>query len=210
MQMAVFDKATIKDKPIIWVMGPPGTGKGTQCEKLCSAYDFAHLSSGELLRQKVMEDPVNYRETYKRMSEGVPVPNDVVNTLLAEAMMKRGSLGGCKGFLIDGFPLDESQAASFEEYIGEPTIILYLGLIKDVVLKERLKTRSNFDDSKDSIDKRLATFSDRTKPIIHRYKKQSKVINADRSVEEVYKEIKSIFAKFELKEVSSDHLATKN
>ena len=208
--MTVFNKYIIKDKPIIWVMGPPGAGKGTQCERLYSAYNFAHLSSGELLRQKVMEDPANYREAFKQMSEGHPVPNDVVNSILAEAMTKTSSDPGCNGFLIDGYPLDESQAASFEEYIGEPTIILYLGLINDIVLTERLKNRSNFDDSKNSISNRLATFSEKTKPIINRYKKQSNVINSNRDVEEVYNDIKSIFAKFEIKEVPNDHLKMKN
>lgn len=204
--MLVSDNSTIKDKPIVWVMGPPGSGKGSQCERLVVQYNFSHLSSGELIRDRVMKDPVKYKEAFKLMSEGLPVPNDVVTAVLGEAMIIAASQEGCNGFLVDGFPLDETQCTVFEESIGEPNIILFLGQINDIKLGERLKGRGNFDDSKDSIEKRLATFTNKTKPIMNKYKKQLHVINGDRSIDEVYTEIKSIFAKFEIKECPKDYL----
>ena len=148
-------------------MGPPGAGKGTQCERLYASYNLAHLSSGELLRKKCMDEPSTYRDVFNLMQNGQPVPNDVVNAILAENMAQLVKEGNFKGFLIDGYPLDESQAESFVEYIGEPTVILSLGLINEIVLTERLKGRSNFDDSKDSIIKRIATFKERTNPVIN-------------------------------------------
>lgn len=197
--MLISDNSIIKDKPIVWVMGPPGSGKGVQCERLFSQYNFVHLSSGELIRDQVMKDPMNYREAYKLMSEGLPVPNDVVTAVLGEAMVNAASEEGCNGFLIDGFPLDETQCQVFEEGIGEPNIILFLGQVNDIKLGERLKARSNFDDSKESIEKRLATFAEKTKPIMNKYKKQLNVINADKSIEDVYTDIKGVFDKYEIK-----------
>ena len=204
--MVVLDNAITKDKPIVWVMGPPGSGKGAQCERLYVQYNFAHISSGELIRKKVAEDPVNYREAFKLMSEGVPVPNEIVTSILAEGMKNAIEKEHCNGFLIDGFPLDEAQAAVFEEFIGQPTIIIFLGQINDIVLSERLKARSNFDDSKDSIEKRLNTFAEKTKPIMNKYKKQLNNLNGDKSIEEVNADIKTIFADLGIKECPKEHL----
>ena len=63
--MALSDNAIIKGKPIIWVMGPPGSGKGAQCERLYVQYNFAHISSGELIRKKVAEEVHNPFSEYE-------------------------------------------------------------------------------------------------------------------------------------------------
>jgi len=196
----------LKGKPIVWVMGPPGCGKGAQCERLYVQFNFAHLSSGDLIRTKVAEDPVKYREAFNLMQEGKPVPNAIVTAILAEGMISADSKQQVNGFLVDGYPLDEPQAAVFEEFIGEPTIILFIGQINDIKLGERLRNRSNFDDSKDSIEKRLKTFEEKTKPIMTKYKKLLYPINGDQGIEEVNAEIKTIFSKHEFKECPNNHL----
>ena len=208
--MVLSDNSSIKGKPIVWVMGPPGSGRGSQCERLYSQYNFAHLSSGQLLRDKVMSDPVTYKEAFKLMAEGLPVPNEIVTKVLGEGMLKAAAEESCNGFLIDGYPSDEDQCTVFEEAIGGPTIILFLGQLNDIKLCERLKGRSNFDDSSDSIKKRLETFTNKTKPIINKYKKQINVINADRSIDDVFKEIKSVFAKFDIKECPNEYIKPSN
>ena len=208
--MVLSDNSSIKGKPIVWVMGPPGSGRGSQCERLYSQYNFAHLSSGQLLRDKVMNDPETYREAFKLMAEGLPVPNEIVTKVLGEGMLKAAAEESCNGFLIDGYPCDEDQCKVFEEAIGVPTIIIFLGQLNDIKLCERLKGRSNFDDSSDSIKKRLETFTNKTKPIINKYKKQINVINADRSIDDVFKEIKSVFAKFDIKECPNEYIKPSN
>jgi adenylate kinase family enzyme len=187
-------------------MGPPGSGKGAQCERLYVQFNFAHISSGDLLRSKVAGDPVKYRQAFNLMQEGKPVPNEVVTAILAEGMIDAASKEHVEGFLIDNYPLDESQAAVFEEFIGEPTIILFLGQVNDIKLGERLKNRSNFDDSKDSIAKRLSTFAEKTKPIMNKYKNQLYAINGDQGMEEVNAEIKTIFSKHQFKECPKNYL----
>ena len=75
-----------------------------------------------------------------------------------------------KGFLIDGFPANLAQAELFEKKIGSPTKIIVLN-VNDVILKERLMSRSNFDDQPDAIQKRIETYNNQTKQVIKTYSK---------------------------------------
>lgn len=75
-----------------------------------------------------------------------------------------------KGFLIDGFPANLAQAELFEKIIGSPTKIIVLN-VNDVILKERLLGRSNFDDQPDAIQKRIETYNLQTKQVIKKYSK---------------------------------------
>ena len=78
--------------------------------------------------------------------------------------------GDTKGFLIDGFPANLAQAELFEKKIGSPTQIIVLN-VNDVILKERLMSRSNFDDQPDAIQKRIETYNSQTKQVIKTYSK---------------------------------------
>ena len=73
---------------IYYFSGGPGSGRGTQCEKLVLKHKFKHLSSGDLLRHEVMSGSQRGGNLYKLMSSGEPVPNGIVNDLIAEAMVK--------------------------------------------------------------------------------------------------------------------------
>ena len=84
-----------------------------------------------------------------------------------------------KGFLIDGFPANLAQAELFEQKIGSPTKIIVLN-VNDVILKERLMSRSNFDDQPDAIQKRIETYNVQTKEVIKSYSKSA--INVRRSI----------------------------
>lgn len=86
--------------PIIWVLGGPGCGKGTQCERIVAKYKFSHLSTGDLLRAEVASGSPKGKELQDTMSKGGLVSNDVVLELLAAAM---GKVQNSTGFLIDGY-----------------------------------------------------------------------------------------------------------
>ena len=88
--------------PIIWVLGGPGCGKGTQCNKIVAKYGFIHLSSGDLLRDEVKSGSKRGKEMNEMMENGELVPLEIILDLLTEAMI--GHLNGAKGFLIDGYP----------------------------------------------------------------------------------------------------------
>jgi len=182
------DTSTIKGIPIIWLMGGPGSGKGTQCDKICIKYGFTHLSSGDILRNEVMSGTPRGRQLYQMMSNGEPVPNEVVDDLLAEAMVKKAE---SKGFLIDGYPMDTEQAESFTKNIAAPNMVILLEC-NDEILKERLKGRNNFDDTKDAILKRIETYNSKTKPVAQKH--NAKVINASGASDAVFAELEKIVA----------------
>ena len=100
------------------------------------------------------------------MVNGTLIMQEEVINLIAEAM---SAAGDSKGFVLDGFPASLEQAKLFEEKISSPSKILFFD-VNDVVLKERLFKRQNFDDNPAAIDKRLETFSSLTKPVVAAYK----------------------------------------
>merc|ERR1712080_544806 len=98
--------------PIVWVLGGPGCGKGTQCDKIVAKYGFTHLSSGDLLREEVNSGSARGKELLAIMEKGDLVPLQVVLDLLAEAVISK--LGGSKGFLIDGYPRNSPKEKSLK------------------------------------------------------------------------------------------------
>jgi len=184
MERQTINKDPLQGKKIIWIMGGPGSGRGTQCEKLALKYKYKHLSSGDLLRHEVMSGSQRGGNLYKLMANGEAVPNGIVNDVIAEAMVK--SAAGSDGFLIDGYPLDEAQANEFVNDIGPPTAVICLE-IPDEVAVGRLSSRGNFDDDASAIEKRLKVWNEKTKPIAEKHK--AFVINADRSANEIVADV---------------------
>ncbi|KAK8393015.1 hypothetical protein O3P69_013213 [Scylla paramamosain] len=121
-----LDLAPLRDAklPVIFVLGGPGCGKGTQCEKIVKQYGFTHLSSGDLLRDEVSSGSERGKALNAIMEKGDLVPLEVVLDLLAEAMLKRVSTS--KGFLIDGYPREQAQGVQFEQNILPCTKVFIL------------------------------------------------------------------------------------
>merc|ERR1711976_893669 len=94
---------TASGLPIVWVLGGPGCGKGTQCDKIVAKYGFTHLSSGDLLREEVASGSERGKNLTAIMESGQLVPLATVLDLLAEAMIKK--LSGSKGFLLMDIPV---------------------------------------------------------------------------------------------------------
>lgn len=108
--------------PIIWVLGGPGCGKGTQCERIVAKYKFSHFSTGDLLRAEVASGSEKGKELQDMMSKGVLVSNEIVLNILKAAMEK---VADTTGFLIDGYPREAAQGPEFEKIISPVDIILY-------------------------------------------------------------------------------------
>merc|ERR1711862_762320 len=173
------------DLPIIWLIGGPGSGKGTQCDRIVGKFGFTHLSSGELLRGEVLSGPRGM-QLFRVMEQGLLVPDEEVVGLLKDAIYSKSP--DSKGFIIDGFPANMEQAKLFEEMIGAPSKIIVFELNEEV-MKIRLKERSNFDDKPDAILKRIETFGSQTRPVIKNYSKTVKSINADKTPDVVFAEV---------------------
>merc|ERR1712117_122457 len=187
-----IDKTPLKEAklPIIWVLGGPGCGKGTQCERIVAKYGFTHLSSGDLLRDEVKSGSDRGKQLTEIMEKGDLVPLFVVLDLLAEAMLAKGS--GSKGFLIDGYPREVSQGEEFEKEILPCTKILYFD-VADACMTERLlnraKTSGRADDNEETIKKRLATFHKHSEPVIDAYKSKCAAIPAERGPDDIFGDV---------------------
>lgn len=172
--------------PILWILGGPGSGKGTQCELIANKYGYIHLSTGDLLRNEVLSGSMRGLQLFKIMESGELVPVKEVLNLLAEAMLAK--VNSAKGFLLDGFPADVEQAELFIEMVATPTGIIVFEA-NDIVLAERLKARGNFDDNEESVAKRIATFNEKTRPLLEKYAKSVKKILAERSAEPIFGDV---------------------
>merc|ERR1712158_102362 len=181
---------TASGLPIVWVLGGPGCGKGTQCDKIVAKYGFTHLSSGDLLRDEVKSGSDRGQQLNAMMEKGDLVPLFVVLDLLAEAMI--GKLAGSKGFLIDGYPREVAQGQEFEKEIAPCTKILYFE-VKDETMTERLLKRGQssgrVDDNVETIKKRLDTFHKHSKPVIDAYAAKCAKIPAERSVDDIFADV---------------------
>ncbi|KAL8292367.1 hypothetical protein RQP46_001833 [Phenoliferia psychrophenolica] len=183
---------------VIFVLGGPGAGKGTQCALLVSSLHFAHLSAGDLLRAEQQREGSEYGALIKNyITEGKIVPMEVTLKLLENAMrevIKSGKEGERKTFLIDGFPRQMDQAVKFDESVCLSSMVLFLVCPEDKLVQRLLKrgeTSGRDDDNIESIKKRLQTFIATSMPVVEYYRKQGKVVDIDSSatVEEVNEEI---------------------
>ena len=176
--------------PVIWVLGGPGCGKGTQCEKIVAKYGFTHLSSGDLLRDEVKSGSDRGKTLNGMMEKGELVPLFVVLDLLAEAMISK--LSGSKGFLIDGYPREVAQGQEFEKEICPCSKILYFE-VSDETMTERLLKRGQssgrVDDNVDTIKKRLDTFHKHSEPVMDAYAAKCAKIPAERAVDDIFADV---------------------
>ncbi|RKO99543.1 hypothetical protein CXG81DRAFT_7699, partial [Caulochytrium protostelioides] len=183
------------DRFIVFVLGGPGAGKGTQCANIVRDYGFVHLSAGDLLRAEQNRPDSQYGEMIKHyIKEGLIVPVEVTFALLRRAIAESPS----QRFLIDGFPRKMDQAEKFEKDLCASQFTLYYECPEQVMLErlvQRGQTSGRADDNIESIKKRFRTFSDTSYPVIEHFAKQGKVrtISCNQSVEEVYQATRQVF-----------------
>ncbi|NWX90762.1 KAD1 kinase, partial [Nothoprocta pentlandii] len=154
-----FPPEKLKHHKIIFVVGGPGSGKGTQCEKIVQKYGYTHLSTGDLLRAEVSSGSERGKKLKEIMEKGELVSLDTVLDMLRDAMLAKADTS--KGYLIDGYPREVKQGEEFEKKIGPPTLLLYVDAGKDTMVKRLLKrgqTSGRVDDNEETIKKRLETY----------------------------------------------------
>jgi UMP-CMP kinase len=163
---------TARPHEVVFVLGGPGAGKGTQCAKLAANFDFVHLSAGDLLRAEKSKPGSNHAElinTY--IKEGKIVPVEITVQLLLNAMdANRG-----KRFLIDGFPRNEDNRDGWYATAGTRANVSMV-LFYDCPLEElkrrllhRGETSGRSDDNMESIIKRFETFQRESMPVVEWY-----------------------------------------
>jgi len=179
--------------PVVFIIGGPGCGKGTQCERIVAKYGYTHLSSGDLLRDEVQSGSARGKELNAIMERGELVPLDVVLELIAEAMLAKVSTS--KGFLIDGYPREKEQGVQFEASILPCTAVIHFD-VPDATMVERLlhraKTSGRVDDNEETIKKRLATFHKHSQPVVDHYHDKCATIVATAAPDEVFAEVQKV------------------
>ena len=171
------------------LVGPPGSGKGTQGPPLASHLGVPYLSTGEILRTEAEEGTALGRRVAAVLHSGGLVPDDLVLDVVAAALDGAGD-----GYVLDGFPRTVTQAEMIERPEGPvapPDVVVHLAIPTSVV-HERLALRAAQDDRPDDhdpavADRRVRVYEDRTAPLIDRYRDQGRLVtvDADRPVEEV-------------------------
>ncbi|KAJ1933995.1 bifunctional uridylate/adenylate kinase, partial [Linderina pennispora] len=180
-----FDKKTI-----VFVLGGPGSGKGTNSEKLVDDFGFVHLSAGDLLRAEQKRPVSQYGDLIAYyIKEGLIVPHEITIGLLRNAMMDHPE---SDRFLIDGFPRNLVQAKAFEDTVCKAKKVLYFECPESVLLERLLnrgKTSGRSDDNIESIKKRFKTYFNDSMPVITEYAKEGKVITVSckGTMDSVYK-----------------------
>lgn len=188
---------------IVFVLGGPGSGKGTQCAKIVEEFGYVHLSAGDLLRQEVAKGNERGQMIENIMKEGNLVPQEITIELLRDAMRQHKE---CPGFLIDGFPRENQQGIQFEQEVVESDFLLFFECNEEVMeerLLKRSETSQRADDNIETIKKRFKTFVEKTLPVIDHYEELNKVkrIDANRGVDEVFADVRSLFGALPPKEV---------
>jgi len=190
---------------VVFVLGGPGAGKGTQCEKLVTEFQgvWGHLSAGDLLRAERKSGSSLATLINDCISAGKIVPSEITATLLQNAMDAACKDQGTTKFLIDGFPRSQGNVTAWEEKLGQTGIakvefVLFLDCPEDIMtsrLLERGLTSGRNDDNLEVIRKRFVTFRDESMPIVAAYGKENKVrhVVADRSIDAVYADVIALF-----------------
>jgi adenylate kinase len=175
------------------LFGPPGSGKGTQSERLISKYGLKHLSTGDLLRSEIAGGTTLGLEAKRFMDNGQLVPDQVVIGMISSALEANPQ---SRGFLFDGFPRTEAQAQALDSLLAEKntSIALVLALqVSEEELIHRLLNRGltsgRSDDANELVIRaRIREYLEKTSAVADYYDQFGKVVNVvgQGSVDEIF------------------------
>ena len=190
-------------------LGPPGSGKGTQCKRIVEKYGVQHLSCGDILRKERVDGTELGKQAQSFMDSGALVPDDVIIGMMITAIKNAGG----NGFILDGFPRTVVQAVELDkalEEAGEKIDVLLNLKIDDEIIEARMTGRRSCpkcgavyhienlkpkvdgicdddgaqliqrpDDNPEVVSNRLKTYHEQTEPVIDYYKENNTVIDVD-------------------------------
>ncbi len=175
------------------LFGPPGSGKGTQSERLIEKYGLIHLSTGNLLREEIANQTTLGLEAKKLMDQGQLVPDAVVVGMIDSAITNNPQ---AKGFLFDGFPRTVAQAEALDALLknkgAEINIVLALEVGTEELVSRLLnrgKTSGRSDDTNESVIRaRLQEYNNKTAPVASYYEQFGKVqrIKGEGSIDQIF------------------------
>jgi adenylate kinase len=186
------------------LLGPPGSGKGTQAHRLVHRYGIVQLSTGEMLRAAVAaQTPVGLKAKDVMASGGL-VPDEIVIGIISDRLDQPDA---AKGFILDGFPRTVPQAQALDELLKKKHMRLDAVVelrVNESALLQRVESRVaemrargeevRIDDTPEVLTKRLASYRALTEPLIHYYSERRKLLTVDgmMTIEHVTREINRI------------------
>jgi UMP-CMP kinase len=205
-QKELKETSPAEELTVVFVLGGPGAGKGTQCDLLTKRLPgpWVHLSAGDLLRaeRKKAHSSELGALIESRIASGQLVPSSVTCQLIQNAMEEAyASTPQIRHFLVDGYPRSAENQSVWEAQVHNARVafVLFFECPEEVLtgrLLERGQTSGRVDDANlDIIRQRFRTYAEQTQPIVEAYEKLGKVrrVPADRPVEDVYETTARLF-----------------
>jgi adenylate kinase len=178
------------------LFGPPGSGKGTQSEKLMARYGLKHLSTGDLLRNEISRQTALGKEAQNFMDKGQLVPDEVVIGMISSALDENPE---AKGFLFDGFPRTSAQAKALDELLklkkAPIAAMLALDVSEEELVKRLVKrgeTSGRSDDNNEQVIRaRIVEYHNKTAVVADYYKQFDKVVmvKGEGTIEDIFKRL---------------------
>lgn len=175
------------------VLGPPGSGKGTQAKLLADKYGLVHISSGQLLREFAKGETEKAKVVRGLLQTGELLPFETVLEVVGQKLTEAK-----QGFVLDGIPRNKSQAEYMDSYFAENKVevdlVLYLALSDEEAttrLMKRASLEGRSDDTKEVVGERLAVYHRETQPVIEHYKTAGKLLEIDGAppIEDIFQDI---------------------
>ena len=182
------------------ILGPQGSGKGTQAKLLAEKYGLSHISSGELLREEAESGSEKGKLISKILNSGELMPFETVLEVLEPRLRAQTS-----GFILDGTPREMSQAEYLDSFLAELKINIDRVIVLDIPREEsisRLAKRASLegrsDDTPEAINERLELYQNKTLPVIDYYRKQGKILVIDGTpdIDTIHRDIVAKLEKF--------------
>lgn len=177
----------------IVLLGAPGSGKGTQSQKLVAEYGVPQVSTGDLLRNAVAEKTELGLEAKKAMDAGELVSDDLVVGMIRDRLQQPDAENG---FILDGFPRSQAQAVALDqllEELGRPLQrVVHLQVDQEEIV-QRLMARGRADDNEEIIRNRMDVFQEQTQPLVKYYQDKGllAVVKGVGELDEIFARIKA-------------------
>jgi len=185
---------------VVFVLGGPGSGKGTQCARISEEFRWVHLSAGDLLRAERAKGSELGDQIDHHIKNGTIVPVEVTCSLLENAMIANKDV--TNDFLIDGFPRNKDNLDGWQRQMSAKTDVKFTlffdcteEICTDRCLQRGMAGSGRTDDNIESLRKRFVTNKESTMPIVNHFEEKGllKKIDATRSPDEVYGDVKPLF-----------------